>query len=237
MFKKENEEMPGIFNNMSGPPMGGMGMGGPTGKWINTRTGKTILVKDTFTEGDRMTVMCSDGRMIPMSEFSRDYVQMDESQQNVQQPTAQVTQPARPALDESLLMKGMGPRPAEPNKMVIDMPQDTSYAMDDICVDPAYADVHNISVPVGENILVDKLLKKCKAPVITVDMKWDNAPMNELNMLKTIYDVTDEEIVNTIVNKFVSLEAIKKQMASKVNEMLSPKKQQIEKKTTKNKES
>ena len=131
----------------------------------------------------------------------------------------------------------MGPRPAEPTKMVIDMPQDTSYAMDDICVDPAYANAHNISVPVGENILVDKLLKKCKAPMITVDMKWDNAPMNELNMLKTIYDVTDEEIVNTIVNKFVSLEAIKKQMASKVNEMLSPKKQQIEKKTTKNKES
>ena len=70
--------MPGIFNNMSAPPMGGMGMGGPTGKWINMRTGQTILVKDTFTEGDRMTVMCSDGRMIPMSEFSRDYVQMDE---------------------------------------------------------------------------------------------------------------------------------------------------------------
>ena len=237
MFKKENEEMPGIFNNMSGPPMGGMGMGGPTGKWINMRTGKTILVKDTFTEGDRMTVMCSDGRMIPMSEFSRDYVQMDESQQNVQQPTPQVAQQARPVLDESLLMKGMGPRPTEPSKMVIDMPQDTSYAMDDICVDPAYAESHNISIPVGENILVEKLLKKCKTPVITVDMKWDNAPMNELNMLKTIYDVTDEEIVNTIVNKFVSLDAIKEQMASKVNEMLSPKKQQIEKKTTKNKES
>ena len=228
--------MPGIFNNMSGPPMGGMGMGGPTGKWINMRTGKTILVKDTFTEGDRMTVMCSDGRMIPMSEFSRDYVQMDESQQNVQQPTPQVTQQARPALDESLLMKGMGPRPAEPSKMVIDMPQDTSYTMDDICVDPAYADAHNISVPVGENILVDKLLKKCKAPVITVDMKWDNAPMNELNMLKTIYDVTDEEIVDAVVEKFVSLEAIKEQMTSRVNELLNPKKVG-EKKPVKNKES
>ena len=228
--------MPGIFNNMSGPPMGGMGMGGPTGKWINMRTGKTILVKDTFTEGDRMTVMCSDGRMIPMSEFSRDYVQMDESQQNAQQPTAQVTQQARPALDESLLMKGMGPRPAEPTKMVIDMPQDTSYAMDDICVDPAYAEAHNISVPVGENILVEKLLEKCKAPVITVDLKWDNAPMNELNMLKTIYDVTDEEIVDAVVEKFVSLEAIKEQMTSRVNELLNPKKVG-EKKPVKNKES
>ena len=236
MFKKENEEMPGIFNNMSGPPMGGMGMGGPTGKWINMRTGKTILVKDTFTEGDRMTVMCSDGRMIPMSEFSRDYVQMDESQQNVQQQTPQVAQQARPALDESLLMKGMGPRPAEPSKMVIDMPQDTSYTMDDICVDSAYANAHNISVPVGENILVDKLLEKCKAPVITVDLKWDNAPMNELNMLKTIYDGTDEEIVNTIVNKFVSLEAIKEQMTNRVNELLNPKKVG-EKKPVKNKES
>ena len=36
--------MPGIFNNMSAPPMGGMGMGGPTGKWINMRT-------DNLSEG------------------------------------------------------------------------------------------------------------------------------------------------------------------------------------------
>ena len=214
-------------------------MGGPTGKWINMRTGQTILVKDTFTEGDRMTVMCSDGRMIPMSEFSRDYVQMDESQQIGQQP--QPAQPSRPALDENLLLKGMGQRPAEVSKPVIDMPQDnTSYI--GVHNDPYGGRWDNGNYVIGDvesakiNSLVDKLLDKCKSPVITVDLKWDNAPINELNMLKTIYDVTDEEIVDAVVEKFISLEAIKEQMTSRVNELLNPKKVG-EKKPVKNKES
>lgn len=224
---------------MSAPPMGGMGMGGPTGKWINMRTGQTILVKDTFTEGDRMTVMCSDGRMIPMSEFSRDYVQMDESQQIGQQP--QPTQPSRPALDENLLLKGMGQRPVEASKPVIDMPQDnTSYIGEHNNSYGGRWDNGNYVIGDVEsaktNSLVDKLLEKCKSPVITVDLKWDNAPINELNMLKTIYDVTDEEIVDAVVEKFVSLEAIKVQMTSRVNELLNPKKVG-EKKQVKNKES
>ena len=220
---------------MSAPPMGGMGMGGPTGKWINMRTGKTILVKDTFTEGDRMTVMCSDGRMIPMSEFSRDYVQMDESQQIGQQP--QAAQPSRPALDENLLLKGMGQRPVEATKPVIDMPQDNTSYIGQSTIPEWYAETTiNLDQQKKTNSLVDKLLEKCKSPLITVDLKWDNAPMNELNMLKTIYDVTDEEIVDAVVEKFVSLEAIKEQMTSRVNELLNPKKVG-EKKPVKNKES
>ena len=55
-------------------------------------------------------------------------------------------------------------------------------------------------------------------------------------MLKTIYDVTDDEIVNAVVDKFISLEAIKEQMTSRVNELLNPKKVG-EKKPVKNKES
>ena len=227
--------MPGIFNNMSAPPMGGMGMGGPTGKWINMRTGQTILVKDTFTEGDRMTVMCSDGRMIPMSEFSRDYVQMDESQQIGQTP--QPAQQSRPALDENLLLKGMGQRPVETTKPVIDMPQDNTSYIGPGTVPEWYADTTvSLDQQKKTNSLVDKLLEKCKSPVITVGLSWDDAPINELNMLKTIYDVTDEEIVDAVVEKFVSLEAIKEQMTSRVNELLNPKKVG-EKKPVKNKES
>lgn len=237
-------------------------MGGPTGKWINMRTGNTIIVKDTFTEGDRMTVMCSDGRMIPMSEFSRDYVQMDESmtgQQTVQQPAQ-----SRPAFDESLLLKGMGPRlseetakmaqPQQP-RPIVDMPmQDNSYIGEHN--DP-YVSGHNDLYggrwdngnyvmddveSTKTNSLVTRLLDKCKTPKITIGLSWDDAPINELNMLKTIYDVTDDEIVNAVVDKFISLEAIKEQMSKKVNDLLSPskpveKKVVPEKKTQKNKES
>ena len=235
--------MPGIFNNMSAPPMGGMGMGGPTGKWINMRTGKTIIVKDTFTEGDRMTVMCSDGRMIPMSEFSRDYVQMDESMTGAQPAQS------RPVLDESLLMKGMGPRPSEDNAQIA-QPQQPRPIVDMPSLDNSYVggwngdndSIGTIIESTKTNSLVTRLLDKCNTPKITIGLSWDDAPINELNMLKTIYDVTDDEIVNAVVDKFISLEAIKEQMSKKVNDLLSPskpveKKVVPEKKTSKNKES
>ena len=240
--------MPGIFNNMSAPPMGGMGMGGPTGKWINMRTGKTIIVKDTFTEGDRMTVMCSDGRMIPMSEFSRDYVQMDESMAGQQAQPSQQQAASVTHLDESLLMKGMGPRPEEvktQQRPIVDMPSlDNSYIgrwdNGNYVIDNA--ENVNTNESIKTNSLVTRLLDKCKIPKITIGLSWDDAPINELNMLKTIYDVTDDEIVNAVVDKFISLEAIKEQMSKKVNDLLSQskpveKKVVQEKKTQKNKES
>lgn len=222
-------------------------MGGPTGKWINMRTGKTIIVKDTFTEGDRMTVMCSDGRMIPMSEFSRDYVQMDESMTGAQQAQA-MQQPAASVnhLDESLLMKGMGPRPEDVKtqpRPIVDMPmQDNSYIGRWDNGNYVIDDVEDTVEGVKTNSLVTRLLDKCKTPKITIGLSWDDAPINELNMLKTIYDVTDDEIVNAVVDKFISLEAIKEQMSKKVNDLLSPskpveKKVVSEKKTQKNKES
>ena len=117
------------------------------------------------------------------------------------------------------------------------MPQDNTSYIGQNTIPEWYAETTvSLDQQKKTNSLVDKLLDKCKSPAITVDLKWDNAPINELNMLKTIYDVTDEEIVDAVVEKFVSLEAIKEQMTSRVNELLNPKKVG-EKKPVKNKES
>lgn len=66
------------------PPMEGPGMGPDfgapdmKGKWTNRRTGQVVIVRDTVIMDDSMVVMLSDGSMIDMGEFSRDYIQMSE---------------------------------------------------------------------------------------------------------------------------------------------------------------
>ena len=54
-------------------PMGA----GPSisGKWYNKRTGKTVIVRDSFFMDDGMQVQTSTGEFIDGQEFSRDYIQ------------------------------------------------------------------------------------------------------------------------------------------------------------------
>ena len=70
-----NNGMPGM------PPMGMMGGPGMSisGKWYNKRTGRTIMVRDSYFDDAGMQVMTADGQMINGDEFSRDYIQCDET--------------------------------------------------------------------------------------------------------------------------------------------------------------
>lgn len=48
------------------------------GKWTNRVTGQTVMVKDSVITDDDMAVILSDGSMIDMNTFSRDYIQMSD---------------------------------------------------------------------------------------------------------------------------------------------------------------
>ena len=56
-------------------------MEGPSieGKWYNKRTGKTITVKDMMMSDEGMQIFTTDNQLIDGDEFSRDYIQCDDT--------------------------------------------------------------------------------------------------------------------------------------------------------------
>ena len=82
-----------------------------SGKWTNIHNGKEIFVRDSFIDGDNMIVRTIDGNIIPMTEFSNNYVQSEEvdeatARSVIQQPVApQSYGDIKPDFGEKVILK------------------------------------------------------------------------------------------------------------------------------------
>jgi hypothetical protein len=212
--------MSGILsNNMSNQmPPGMSGMNGPSGKWINPRSGKSVIVKDTFIDGEHMNVMLSDGSIIPMNDFSRNYIQMSEEEYDstgVQVSANSSNNDLTSQIDESLLFKGMGQAPAEQIKVSKPNVLDPSFVEN-------YSEEYetNNSSQTTTGNLVEKIFDKNDGPKLKINIEWPDFPKKELQMLKNYFDVTDDEIVNSVINKYVNTDFIKEALESAVCTLL-----------------
>ena len=164
-----NNGMPGM------PPM--EMMGGPgmsiSGKWYNKRTGKTIMVRDSYFDDAGMQVMTSDGQMINGDEFSRDYIQCDDTIYDANgQSTGQTEE-----IDYEAMFSGMQSSTGE-----------MDYAADALLKQDAQVIKSTVAAVQQENNpALDKLFSKLDDyPSLDINIKWNTIPISELNMLKNI---------------------------------------------------
>ena len=216
-----------MFNNMGGmmPPMGmptGMSEfgAGPTGgmisgKWINKRTGETINVRDSIIDGNNMIVI-SDRGQIDFNIFSRDYIQACDD--NIYDYKGNVVGTEKLSTAEII-----GEQPAVPVKQendddfnVLTMPLDargktTVKHTNKEHTEQKHGNQLSKQKPENEEFkMIDKIFSKINSnPQISITINWADFPAKELNMLKSFFDVSDEEICKYIYNKYVDEEVVK----------------------------
>ena len=198
-----NNGMPGM------PPMGMMGGPGMSisGKWYNKRTGRTIMVRDSYFDDAGMQVMTSDGQMINGDEFSRDYIQCDET---IYDENGQSTGQTE-AIDYDAMFSGMKSYTPEMNYAA-----DTLLKQDAQVIKPTVA-----AVQLENNPALDKLFSKLDDyPSLDINIKWDKIPISELNMLKNIFDLTNDDIAEYIYNNYCTDVEIKKAISNAITRML-----------------
>lgn len=198
-----NNGMPGM------PPMGMMGGPGMSisGKWYNKRTGRTIMVRDSYFDDAGMQVMTSDGQMINGDEFSRDYIQCDET---IYDENGQSTGQSE-EIDYDAMFSGMQSSTTEMN-----------YASDTLLKQDAQVIKPTVQVVQPENNpALDKLFSKLDDyPTLDINIKWDKIPISELNMLKNIFDLTNDDIAEYIYNNYCTDVEIKKAISEAITRML-----------------
>lgn len=198
-----NNGMPGM------PPMGMMGGPGMSisGKWYNKRTGRTITVRDSYFDDAGMQVMTSDGQMINGDEFSRDYIQCDDTIYDENgQSTGQTGE-----IDYDAMFSGLQPSTTE-----------MDYAADALLKQDAQVIKPTVTVVQQENNpALDKLFSKLDDyPSLDINIKWDKIPISELNMLKNIFDLTNDDIAEYIYNNYCTDVEIKKAISEAITRML-----------------
>lgn len=206
-------------------PMGPMGgTGGPTlsGKFISIRDGSEVWVRDTMITDEGMMVYLRDGQCMHINEFNKEYYQMSDEEYDMNgnviksvTDKSAVEESPKPKLNESLIFDGLNAHDnVEPTEE-----KAAYWGRPDIVED------HLNQVPKylsDEARMVQKLLEKVNGPKLNITIEWDDFPSKELNMLKTIYDVSDETIQTVMLNHYLDQpylkEAVRQQLIGFLSE-------------------
>ena len=182
-----------------------------SGKWTNIHNGQEIFVRDSFIDGDNMIVRTIDGNIIPMTEFSNNYVQSEEvdeatARSVIQQPVApQSYGDIKPDFGEKVILKNDDAKSnnIKPNNL-----------------DQASQHVENHKEDKVEDKLEDKLFRKktmigkifekiSTKPNIKLTFDWTEYPEKEMSMLMEYFDVSNDDIANYIYKTYFNENIIK----------------------------
>lgn len=182
-----------------------------SGKWINIHSGQEIFVRDSFIDGDNMIVRTIDGNIIPMTEFSNNYVQSEEvdeatARSVIQQPVApQSYGDIKPDFGEKVILKNDDTK--DNNIKPSNLDQVSQY-------------VENHKEDKVEDKLEDKLFRKktligkifekiSTKPNINLTFDWTEYPEKEMSMLMEYFDVSNDDIANYIYKTYFNENIIK----------------------------
>lgn len=182
-----------------------------SGKWINIHSGQEIFVRDSFIDGDNMIVRTIDGNIIPMTEFSNNYVQSEEVDEEtaksvIQQPVApQSYGDIKPDFGEKVILKN-------------DDTKNNNIKPSNLDTVSQYVENHKEDK--AEDKLEDKLFRKktmigkifekiSTKPNINLTFDWTEYPEKEMGMLMEYFDVSNDDIANYIYNTYFNENIIK----------------------------
>lgn len=178
-----------------------------SGKWTNIHNGQEIFVRDSFIDGDNMIVRTIDGNIIPMTEFSNNYVQSEEvdeatARSVIQQPVApQSYGDIKPDFGEKVILKNDDTKSnnIKPNNL-----------------DQASQHVENHKEDKAEDklfrkkTLIGKIFEKISTkPNINLTFDWTEYPEKEMSMLMEYFDVSNDDIANYIYKTYFNENIIK----------------------------
>ena len=189
---------PGMMFGGEGPVM--------QGTWYNPSTGDAFTVRDSFFEDNQYVVTTTDGRYLRYDQI-QNYIQSDMKLEDLKQLKKEkdVKNEQLPAevsnlieTDEDIYFGG------NVNDMLL--PEDAAIINKPMNnLGNIYATPTQQKQPSGyttqpvQNMnaaIIEKALKNADKPNFSINVKWDNYPSKEIEMLKDIMDIPVSEIVD-----------------------------------------
>ena len=168
----------------------GDGPGGPmiSGKWINKRTGETVIIRDSIIDGDKMILISNKGNL-SFDSFSRDYIQASDE---VYDTSGKVIK------TEAVKASEIVDKPERVD--LSNAPQSTvDIDEENILTSSTAANKKDNNKNISNFDLIDKIFKKIESkPKADLKITWAGFPEKELSMLVNYFDVKLEDIAQYI---------------------------------------
>ena len=206
--------------NMNGMMFGGEG---PimNGTWYNPSTGDAFTVRDSFFEDNQYTVTTTDGRYLNYNQL-QSYIQTDmklEDLKRMKEEKQNTVKEEIPA-EVASLIEGSNDDPyasmMTPDDLMIGniKPNLGNIYRDDLPVQQTpvgYVTVDKYDAGKGQSMneaIIEKALKNAEKPEFNVDVIWDNFPLKQIEMLKDIMEIPEDEIIDWYLDNIEMSEVV-----------------------------
>lgn len=199
--------MNGITFGTEGPMM--------SGTWYNPKTGDAFTVRDSFFEDNEYVVTTTDGRYLKYNQL-QNYVQTDMKLEELKR-----TKHEKSNKREDLPPEVAGILEAiDPNDPYAGMmsPEDLMIGnlkpvnLGNIYANPVTQSTSDyIAHGKGQSMneaIIEKALKNAPKPEIKVDIFWDVYPEKQIEMLKDVMEISEDEIINWYLDNIDMTEVV-----------------------------
>lgn len=204
--------------NMNGMMFGGEG---PVmqGTWYNPTTGDAFTVRDSFFEDNQYVVTTTDGRYLKYNQI-QNYVQTDMKLEDLKKRKVENQVKDEPLpLEVASLIEEIDPNDPylgmmSPDDLMIGNAKPISFG--NLADSRQLNDYVQTSGPVMQTpspatmneAIIEKALKNAPKPEIKVDIFWDVYPEKQIEMLKDVMDISEDEIVNWYLDNIDMVEVV-----------------------------
>lgn len=179
------------------------------GTWYNPQNGDSFTVRDTFFENNQLIVKTTDGRMLDYN-FIQNYVKSDKPIQKIDK------QPDIPKEVSDLLIKDDNSGMLEDDKNLI------RPNLGNISEQRNQAQQQDTDLA----IIVKALSKRAK-PVIDFNIKWNEYPENEIDMLMNLMEIDKDKIINYYTSN-IDIQLIKNDIQKSLEKYINKKITKVE---------
>lgn len=183
------------------------------GTWYNPYTGDAFTVRDAFFEDNQYIVMTTDGRKMDYNRL-QNYIQSDMKLEDLKK--MKVEKKEKEEIPDEI-KNILATNDDLDNEYLI--PEDNIYTTKPLGnineprhIAPAYAHTHAgyaTSEPVNMNTaIIEKALKNTPKPVLNVGVFWMDYPERQIEMLRDVMDIPEDEILDWYLDNIEMLEIV-----------------------------
>ena len=180
------------------------------GTWYNPYTGDAFTVRDAFFEDNQYIVMTTDGRKMDYNRL-QNYIQSDMKLEDLKK--MKIEKQEKEEIPEEI--KGLLATNDElENEYLI--PEDNIFTPNSLGnineprhIAPASAHTHVVDKPINMNTaIIEKALKSTSKPTFNVNVSWVDYPERQIEMLKDVMDIPEDEILDWYLDNIEMIEIV-----------------------------
>lgn len=178
------------------------------GTWYNPHNGDAFTVRDSFFEDNQYTVVTTDGRVFRYDQL-QNFVQSDMKLEDLKKMKLEESKNEENLPDSVLNLIDSGNSYSDlmiPDDNIISQSKiGNLYAEPNSKHQNVVGLINEKSMNYG---IIEKALSKAEKPIVSISLKWDKYPEKEIEMLKDIMEISEDEIIEWYMNNIAMMDVI-----------------------------